>query len=86
MTWIVKTYYVELDFRESLELERKNWDTAQGEGGERVVSLASSITHIWERRVSMLGNVLEHVILFADVRPAQLYSSYTDAYPLLLFT
>ena len=66
VTWLVKAYYVELDLGEHLELGRKDWDTAHGEGGERVVSLASSIRHIGERCVPTLGGALERDIFFAD--------------------
>ena len=67
MTWLVKTYYVELDLGERLELGRKDWDTAHGEGGERVVSLASSTKHIGERCVPTLGGALECDIFCADI-------------------
>ena len=66
MTWFVKIYYVELDLGERLVLGRKNWNTAHGEGGERIVSLASSRRHIRERCVPTLGGVLERDIFFAD--------------------
>ena len=58
MTWFVKTYYVKLDLGEHLELGRKDWDMAHGEGGKRVVSLASSTRHIGERCVPTLGGAL----------------------------
>ena len=67
MTWFVKTKYVEPDLGGRLELGRKNWDKAHGEGGERVVSLASSTRHIGERCVPTLGNALQCNIFFADV-------------------
>ena len=66
MTWFVKTYYIELDLGERLELGRKNCDTAHSEGGERVVSLASSTRHIGERWVLMLGGAMERDIFFSD--------------------
>ena len=43
---VVKTYCVELDLGERLELGRKNWDKAHDKGGERVVSLVASATYI----------------------------------------
>ena len=66
MTWLVKTYCIELDLGERLELGRKDWDTAHGEGGERIVSLASSTRHIGERCVPTLGGALERDIFLAD--------------------
>ena len=39
---------------------------AHGEGGERVVSLASSTSHIGERCVPTLGGALARDIFFAD--------------------
>ena len=63
---MVKTYYVELDLGERLELGRKDWDTAHGEGGELVVSLASTTRHIGERCVPTIGGALERDIFFAD--------------------
>ena len=66
MTWFVKTYYVELDLGERLELGRKNWETAHGERGERVVPLASRTRHIGERCVSTLVGALESDIFLAD--------------------
>ena len=67
MTWFVKTKYVAPDLGGRLELGRKNWDKAHGEGGERVVSLASSTRHIGERCVPKLGDALQRDIFLADV-------------------
>ena len=73
---VVKTYYVELDLGERLELGRKNWDTAHGQGGEHVVCLASSTRQIGERCVPTLGGALESDIFLADVGPIRRCNGY----------
>lgn len=75
VTWFIKTKYVELDLGERLKLGRKNWDTVHGEGGECVVSLVSSTTHIGERYVPTLGGALERDIFFADM-----YSTFYNSF------
>ena len=67
MVWFDKIKYIELDLGDCLELGRKNWDTAHGEEGESVVSLALSTRYIGERSVTKLDGAVERDNLLADV-------------------